>query len=106
MGGRSKKTKALIEFTTQAEKDLKKLQKKLSTSVIDDFHIQLESISDNPFSGKPLSGNLSGLYGIRFGGNYRIVYKVIRQDEDTIVRIFEIGDRKDIYKRTSRNLLL
>lgn len=26
------------------------------------------------------------------------------QKEKTIVRIFEIGDRKDIYKRTIRNL--
>jgi len=102
MGGRPKKAKAVIEFTAQAEKALKKLQKKLTASTKNAFQIALESISENPFSGKPLHGSLSGLYSIRFGGDYRIVYKIIRQNEDTIVRIFEVGDRKDIYERVSR----
>jgi len=102
MGGRSKKAKAVIEFTTQAEKNLEKLQKKLSISAKDSLQTILEYISENPISGKPLHGNLSGFYSIRFSGNYRIVYKIIRQNEYTIVRIYEIGDRKDIYEKIGR----
>jgi addiction module RelE/StbE family toxin len=78
----------------------------LTVSAKDDFYATLESVSENPLSGKPLHGNLSGFYGIRFGGNYRIVYKVIPQNENTIVRIFEIGDRKDIYERSGRYFMI
>lgn len=106
MGGYSKKAKAIIEFTSQAEKDLKKLKKKLTKSVKNALQTALESLSENPLSGKPLHGNLTGLYSIRFSSNYRIVYKVLRQNGETIVRIFEVGDRKDIYERIGRNFLL
>ena len=81
------------------------LQKKLTTSAKNAFQTTLESISENPLSGKPLHGNLSGLYSIRFSGNYRIVYKIVRQNDETIVRIFEVGDRKDIYERIGRYFL-
>ncbi|HGE71491.1 TPA: type II toxin-antitoxin system RelE/ParE family toxin [Candidatus Poribacteria bacterium] len=67
MGGSQKEAKAIIDFTKQAEKDLRKLQKKLSLFAIDDLHKKLESISNDPFSDKPLSGNLRDFYCIRFG---------------------------------------
>ncbi len=50
--------------------------------------------------GKPLVGPLRGLYSVRTGGRYRIIYKVFQQK--VVVFVVAIGirkdqDRKDIY---------
>ena len=51
---------------------------------------------DNPRAiGKPLQGNLKGLWRYRVG-NYRLVCQIY--NSELIILVLEIGHRKDIYK--------
>jgi mRNA interferase RelE/StbE len=62
-----------VRFTQEAAKDVKKLtpalKKKLKT-------ILTKRIAVDPFAGKKLVGDLSGLYSVRLSYQDRIVYSV------------------------------
>ncbi len=55
----------------------------------------LDGLSDDPYQGKPLKGELKGRYSYRLG-SYRIVYLVRRHE--LLVLIIDIGHRRDIYR--------
>ena len=57
----------------------------------------LESLSSDPFQGKPLKGPLAGRFSYRLG-SYRILYSIQRQE--LVVFIIDIGHRREIYRRT------
>ena len=82
-----------IELAKEAESDLESLHKsdrKLFMRILS----KIESLSENPRSGKPLVGNHKGEFSMRLG-NYRIVYEL-----DTtrhIVFIFTVKHRKHVY---------
>jgi mRNA interferase RelE/StbE len=55
------------------------------------------SISENPRQiGKPLVGDLAGLYSAR-RGDYRIIYEI--DDEANVVVVHRIQHRGDVYRR-------
>lgn len=99
MGRRSERIKAVIELTPSAKRDLKKLKKRLNPSAEIELYDAFESLSNNPLLGKSLQGNFGEYHSYRFAGNYRIIYKLIIQPQETIVRIYAVGDRKDIYDK-------
>ena len=88
-----------IEFSPQAQRDWKKLRKKMGRNADSDFRRAVEAIAENPLSGKPLQENLSGFYSSRFGGNYRIVYEILEDEKGKFVSVCAIDDRKNIYRR-------
>ncbi len=102
MGGHSKRAKAKIEFSAQGKRDFDKIRKKINKTIESNLYDTLESISEDPLSGKPLHENLRGLRSIRFGGNYRIIYEITRENRETVIIIHAIGDRKEIYERITR----
>ncbi|MBI5358960.1 MAG: type II toxin-antitoxin system mRNA interferase toxin, RelE/StbE family [Planctomycetes bacterium] len=54
------------------------------------------NLSGNPYTGKKLSGKLSGLYSIRITRRYRAIYRI-----DTvkhIIWVLEVSHRKEIYR--------
>jgi addiction module RelE/StbE family toxin len=106
MGRRSERAKTVVELTSSAKRDLKRLKKELTTSAEADLYEAFEIICSDPLSGKSLQGNFSEYYSFRFCGNYRIIYKIVKEPKETIIRIFGIGDRKDIYDKLSRFLSL
>ena len=63
------------------QRDLKKIFKKL------------RNLSEDPLSGKPLKGELEGLYSIK-AWPYRIVYEI--KNEKII--IYSIAHRQGVYK--------
>ena len=63
----------LIEFTKQAQKDIKKLSPKLKSKLKDILRYKL---SLSPESGKPLVGDLKGYYSWRLSFQDRIVYRI------------------------------
>ncbi len=75
-----KKAKKFID--KQDKKTQKILQKKIN------------SLKENPFAGKPLVGNLTGLRSLRVE-KYRIIYQKI--EKKLLVLVLEIGHRKNIY---------
>ena len=97
MGRITKRTR--IEFSPQAQRDWKKLRKKISKDAESDFKKAIEAIAENPLGGKPLQENLSGYYGFRFAGNYRLVYEILEDEKGKFVSVCAIDDRKNIYRK-------
>ena len=79
-----------LEFTSQSEKFLKKLDGK-EQSRMDKKFLDLQN---NPKIGKPLVGKLAGLWSLRVGGN-RAIYEI--KHDKLIILILKIGNRKNIY---------
>ena len=77
-------------FKKDAERFLRKLDKENQKRILE----KLKQLKGNPELGKPLIGNLSGLWSLRIG-KYRVLYQMF-QDKLVIV-ILDIGHRKNIY---------
>jgi len=83
-----------IEFTGQAERDLKRISKsdrRLFLQLVP----EIDLLHREPYSGKALKGNLLGCLSLRVG-NYRIIYEVYPIKK--IIIVIRIGHRKDIYR--------
>jgi len=55
---------------------------------------KIEDLKINPELGKPLTGNLSGLWSLRIG-KYRLRYQIRRGE--LLILILKLGHRKNIY---------
>jgi toxin YoeB len=71
-----------IRFAQKASKDIAKLtpQQKDKLKII----LQ-EILSINPYVGKPLKGDLKGLYSYRLNLKDRIVYEIIPSDQTILI---------------------
>ena len=72
-----------ILFTKQASKDVKFLTPKLKTKLKD---ILVEVITNDPFCGKRLLGDLEGNYSYRLDLKNRIVYSVDKKKNTVYVK--------------------
>ena len=72
------------------ERFLKKLDKLNQERIIR----KLEELKNNPKLGKPLTGNLAGLWSLRIG-DCRAIYQI--KKSELLVLVLKIGHRKDIY---------
>lgn len=79
-----------IIFKSPAKKFLKKLDKSIQKKILN----KIKQLKQNPFIGKPLVGNLSGLWRLRID-KYRIIYQINKNE--LIIFILEVGHRKNIY---------
>jgi len=85
-----------VEFTESAVKQLKKLDKQ-TVRVIKNWVIKnLVNTPDPRLHGKALKGNLKGIWRYRVG-DYRLFAAI--EEEIITISIFEIGHRRDIYKK-------
>ena len=82
------------EFSKEALKTLKKLDKYTSLLIISWIRKNLEGCSDPRIHGKGLTANRSGEWRYRIG-DYRLISHI--QDDRVVILILEIGHRKDIY---------
>ena len=90
-----------IIIPNSVKKDLKKLDKLVIKKIID----CLETLSQNPTSGIPLSGNLSDLRRLKIHHQkteYRIVYRVINDRIE--IHILHVGTRENLYEELKRRL--
>jgi len=62
----------------------------------DRFRIEkkLKSLKNNPELGKPLTGNLSGLWSLRFG-KFRALYQI--KHGELVILVLKIEHRKSAY---------
>jgi len=95
-----------IELLPDAEKDFNSLDK----SVRKEASKKIDTLSKNPFLGKPLGNkfgiNLTGFYKLYFAKKkYRVVYRLIGEHIE-IIEIFGIGkrDKEEIYKLAAKRL--
>jgi len=86
----------LKKFTIQYTKEAKKKIEKLDPSILVIIKKAIESLSSNPYKGKPLSYELAGLRSFRTT-DYRIIYRI--KEERLIIIVISVGHRKEIYKR-------
>jgi len=71
-----------IVFSKQAKKDIDKLAPKQKAKLQE---ILQNIISPNPYAGKPLKGDLKGLYSYRINLKDRLVYEIY--DEDLVILV-------------------
>ena len=80
-----------IRIKDSARKDLGRITKKERLRLVD----AIDGLTNNPYRGASLKGDLTGLRRIRVG-QYRIVYEI--QDNELVVLVVAIGHRRDIYR--------
>jgi len=80
-----------IKIDDKVIKDLKKIDKVWQQRILKKLK---STLSEDPYSGKKLIGNLSPFWRIRVG-DYRIVYAI--EGEIVTVEVIKIKHRKDVY---------
>jgi mRNA interferase RelE/StbE len=81
-----------LRWDTEALEDLAELGQAEARRIIKKVETHL--VKDPLNLGKPLRGDLGGLYRYRIG-DYRVIYQVIR--DEIIIDVVRIGHRKDVY---------
>ena len=81
-----------IKYTKEAKKKIEKLDKSIKLVI----KKAIESLSSNPYKGKPLSYELAGLYSLRTS-DYRIIYRI--KEKQLIIIVVTVGHRREIYKK-------
>ena len=85
-----------IVFTDRAKKQLKKLDKHISSLIIGWLEKNIEGCENPRQHGKWLVENKSGEWRYRIG-DYRVICEI--QNEKIIVLVLEIGYRRNIYDK-------
>ena len=84
-----------VVFTEKAKKQLKKLDKHISSLILGWLEKNTQNCENPRIHGKGLVENKSGQWRYRVG-DYRIICEI--QDNEVIILVLEIGHRKEIYK--------
>ena len=83
-----------VVFSERAKRQLKKLDKYISSLIIGWLEKNIQG-SENPrVHGKGLVENKSGQWRYRIG-DYRVICEII--DKQIVVLVLEVGHKKDIY---------
>ena len=84
-----------IEFDSEAEDDLKKIDREMQRRIMRYLRERIATGKDPRRFGAPLRRELSGLWKYRLG-DYRIICRI--EDKRVVVYVIRVGHRKDIYK--------
>jgi len=83
-----------VEITPEGLRHLNRLPEKVRTAVLETI---LGSIAENPRrAGKPLKGELEGLYSAR-RGEFRAIYEI--EDATKVVLVHRAQHRGSVYRR-------
>ena len=85
-----------VEFSLEAKRDLKKLDRYTALLILGWVRKNLEGCSDPRQHGKSLTADHRGEWRYRVG-DYRLLADI--QDERILILILTIGHRRDVYKR-------
>ena len=84
-----------VILSDQARKELKKMDRYVSSLILGWIRKHLEGCEDPTAYGKPLTANLKGYWSYRVS-DYRIIADI--QDDKILILITEVGHRREIYK--------
>ncbi len=87
--------KYAVEFSKEALKDLKKLDKPTAALILGWVRKNLEGTDDPRRHGKALTGNLSGRWRYRVG-DYRLLARI--DDGRVLILVLHVGHRREIYE--------
>ena len=57
---------------------------------------RIDSLQQDPYSGKPLRGPLKGKYRLTVRRDYRVVYRI--DEREKLVIVEKVGHRSKVYK--------
>jgi mRNA interferase RelE/StbE len=80
-----------LQIKESAFKELGKISKSDRLRII----AAIDNLPDNPWVGKSLKGEMSGLRRLRVG-NYRVVYEVI--DQEVLILVVRVAHRRHVYR--------
>ncbi|MEE3471070.1 mRNA interferase RelE/StbE [Butyrivibrio hungatei] len=83
-----------VEFTKNALKQLKKMDKSSASLILGWIRKNIEGCDNPRVHGKGLTANRSGQWRYRVG-DYRIITEI--EDDKVIVLVLNVGHRRDIY---------
>ena len=83
-----------VEFTENALKDLKKMDRHTASLILGWIRKNLEGCEDPRLHGKALTANKSGQWRYRIG-DYRVLAEI--QDEKITILVLTVGHRREIY---------
>ena len=93
MGG----SQAGIRYQIAIESGAKRsLESRIDTKIAESIIARIDSLQQDPHSGKPLKGPLKGKYRLTVRRHYRVVYRIDEQEKLVIVE--KIGHRSKAYK--------
>lgn len=84
-----------VRFSKNALKQLKKLDKSVSSLILGWIRKNLEGCNNPRIHGKAIVANKSGQWRYRIG-DYRILAEI--NDDVIVILVVNIGHRRDIYK--------
>ena len=84
-----------VEFDDAAAKELRKLDRQAQIDILRYFRQRIATDEDPRRFGKPLSGDLAGLWRYRMR-DYRMICNI--EDDKLIVLVVRVAHRKDIYE--------
>ncbi len=84
-----------VEITPTALKQLKKIDCKWQSEILDYLEDEISVLDDPRSRGKPLLRDKKGLWRYRIGA-YRIICQIL--DKELLLVAVTIGHRKNIYK--------
>ena len=82
-------------FSVRVLKQLKKLDKNISSMLLKKIKMELLETENPRATGKALTGDKKGLWRYRYG-NHRVICSI--NDDKLIIIALEVGHRKEIYK--------
>lgn len=83
-----------VEFSKQAAKQIKKLDRFTASIIMAWIGKHLVGAEDPRIHGKPLKGNLSGVWRYRVG-DYRLLTEL--HDDVVTVIVLHVGHRREVY---------
>lgn len=83
-----------VEFDDAAVKELRKLDRQAQSDILRYFRERIATDEDPRRFGKPLSGDLAGLWRYRVR-DYRMICNI--EDDRLIVLVVRVAHRKDVY---------
>lgn len=87
-------SKYTVEFTKEALRQLKKLDKYTAMMIVAWVRKNLEGCENPRQHGKGLTANRSGQWRYRVG-DYRLIAEI--QDSRIVILILNVGHRRDVY---------
>jgi len=85
-----------VEIMQFAERQLRKLDRKVRDRILDYLHDRIEGCKNPRHFGESLKGGRAGLWRYRVG-DYRIICEL--RDEVLAVVALTVGHRREIYRR-------
>ena len=82
-----------VRIKRSAAKELADIPNPARTRIVE----AIDSLSEEPLTGRPLKGGMRGLRRLRVGG-YRVVYELL--DGELVVLVVRVAHRSDAYRQS------